>query len=68
MLDRSKLDTWLKTTHYQQLQAKRAAEQVAKDVRAAGVAMEKIRKLLNDAMHKVTCRLSDHSANRPCVN
>ena len=56
VLDRSKLDTWLKTTHYQQLQAKRAAEQVAKDVRAAGVAMEKIRKLLNDAMHKATCR------------
>ncbi len=50
LLDRSELDTWLKTTQYQQAQAKWVAEQDAIGVKAAGGAMEKTRKLLNEAM------------------
>ena len=46
LLDRTELDTWNRTTRYQQIQAKWSTEQ-GKD---AGPVMEKVRKLLNEAM------------------
>ena len=51
LLDGAELDAWNKTTKFQQIQAKWILEQEVKGVKDAGPVMEKVRNLLNEAMH-----------------
>ncbi len=50
LLDHGELDAWLKTTQYQQVQAKWVNEQDAEGVKGAGPAMGTTHILLNEAM------------------